>query len=315
MDAAVISDNETSFELDEVDASALAAEGEGADLDYLSFFGRSGYMVKGWSHLVAGYPRCGKTELIVENCQSWLLAGERILYLSEEARPIWRMRLSQLPGPWNGLRLVFSLGTPVCHLLHRMKCGNETIVIVDAIRNLGILPEDENDNSAVARALCPWVATARRGAKTLVMTHHSKKGGGEHGEGISGGHALLGAVDVALEVRRDSQANRRLVRGYARLFQPPDLLYEQTAESRLTALGSPCDVGFVEVRKRVASVLTGEWVKTKEILAQLEAPKPSLEIVRRALLAEAHAGRVERDPPLAEKVNGKTVRWRATTRT
>ena len=33
--------------------------------------------------------------------------------------------------------------------------------------------------------------------QTLVLLHHLRKGGGEHGEGITGGHAFLGIVDAA----------------------------------------------------------------------------------------------------------------------
>src|SRR5262249_28581746 len=148
------------------------------------------------------------------------------LYFTEEPRSIWRGRLAQAAGPWTGLRLVFALGVPHLELLARIRDGEEDVIIIDTIRNLRILPADESDNGAVARALTPWIASARERGKTLLLLHHTRKGAGDHGESISGGHALLGAVDIALEIRRDNQANRRMIRGYARLIQPEDLLYE-----------------------------------------------------------------------------------------
>src|SRR5262249_18853718 len=176
---------------------------------------------------------------------------------------------------------------------------------------LGILPEDECDNSRVAQALSAWIAIGRQTGKTLIMLHHMRKGAGEHGEGIAGGHAMLGAVDIALEVRRDNQPNRRHIRGYCRLIQPPDLLYEKVEEGRLHSLGDPSGVSLVEVRRRVQVVLDGEWATTSEVLERLEEPKPGAELLRKALLAEAHAGSIERDPPLTEvKVSGRTVQWR-----
>jgi DNA repair protein RadA/Sms len=296
--------------LEEADAADLAAEGDDLPLEYLPFLGREGYFVKGWSHLLASYPRCGKTELIVQQCSAWLKAGERILYLSEEPRPIWRRRLSSLQGPWNGMRIVFALGTPPTTLLRRVRDGEETVVIVDSIRNLGLLGDDECNNTAMAAALGPWISAARQKDKTLGLLHHMRKGAGQHGEGISGGHALLGCVDVAIELRRDNIPNRRTICGYARLIQVEDLLYE-LVDGRLVALGTPSGVTLAEARRRVFDALDGEWLKTSEVRERLDAPKPSLEIVRRALLSELEAGHIERDPPLnGTKVAGKSVRWR-----
>jgi hypothetical protein len=304
-------DEEPPPQLDEVDAAELAAEGEGADLDFLPLLGREGYIVRGWSHLLAGYPRCGKSELLCECCAAWLQAGEKILFITEEPRSIWRRRLNQAPGPWAGMRLVFGLGALPAALLGRIKRGTESVVILDTIRNLGVLSGDECDNTAVALALAPWIGAARDGNKTLLLTHHMRKGAGDHGEGISGGHALLGAVDVALEIRRDNQPNRRIVRGYARLIQPDELLYEQGDDGRLRALGDPTGVCLLEVRRRVLAAVDGDWAKTSEILKRLEEPQPGAELLRKALLAEARAGIIERDPPLtAARAAGKTVRWR-----
>src|SRR5207249_3821711 len=104
--------------------------------------------------------------------------------------------------------------------------GAEDIVIIDALRNLLGL-EDESNNSEIARVLNPWVAKARETKKTLIAVHHARKGGGEGGEGITGGHAFLGIVDVALEILRDKKVkNRRLIRPYARLVSPAELTYE-----------------------------------------------------------------------------------------
>jgi hypothetical protein len=297
--------------VDEVDASELVTGCPCPKLEYLPLLGRDGYIVEGWSNLLAGYPRCGKTDLITACCPAWLAAGTTILYMTEESRPIWEQRLAQSPGSWQGMRLKFALGAQPLELLERMAKGEESVVIVDSIRNLGILPPDENANAAVAAAIAPWVAKARSRGKTLLFVHHMRKGAGEHGEGISGAHALLGAVDLALEIRRENQPNRRLIRAYARLIQPPDLLYERQEDNRLVAIGDPHAVGQAEVQRRVLEVLDGEWAKTEEIRNKLGDPKPSAEQLRKALLTGAEAGRLERDPPLTvTKTAGKTLRWR-----
>src|SRR5262249_24275118 len=134
-------------ELEEVDAADLAAEAE-AEMEFLPLLGRDGYFVKGWSHLIAGYPRCGKTELVMACVPSWLAAGETVLYLAEEGRPIWRQRVHDRPVGSRGMRLVFALGREPAELLVRMRDGAESVVIIDTARNLRVLPDDENDNAA-----------------------------------------------------------------------------------------------------------------------------------------------------------------------
>ena len=296
----------------EIDAAELALSRTCEHLPYLPFLAQDGYLVQGWSHIIASYPRLGKTELLAACCQDWLTLGERILYFTEEPETIWAHRLARNPDAWQGMRLFFGLGIDVAAMLGRVKAGTETVVVIDTIRNLGLVPRDECDNSEVARALAPWVATTRQKRQTLLLLHHDRKGGGEHGEGIAGGHAFLGCVDIALEIRPDTAPNRRLVKAKCRLIQPPELMYERRDDGTMHALGTPDAISFQEVRCRVLDALDNEdWLKTVEVRDRLEDPRPSLPNVRDALAAEAKDGTVQRDPPLsAGSAAGKTVRWR-----
>src|SRR5439155_24311180 len=133
----------------------------------------------------------------------------------------------------------------------------EHIFVIDAVRNLLRL-NDENDNSEVARVLNPWIAAARDAGKTPIFVHHNRKGGGEHGEGIAGGHALLGVCDIAIEVLYDRiNPQRRLIRAYSRIESPLPLLYEMAPDRSLRALGDPRAVSFDDVKGRVISALAG----------------------------------------------------------
>jgi hypothetical protein len=214
--------------LREIDAADLAASPP-LDLKCLPLLGRHGYVVRGWSHILAAPPKCGKTELLHASVWEWVRAGERIAYLTEEPETVWRLRLKG-DSPPRGLRLIWALGASVADLMRRVTAGDETVVILDTLRNLGMLGQDECDNSQLARAVTPWVAACRPGRKTLIGVGHTRKGGGEHGEGISGGHALLAAVDVALELRRcDRGATFRTVVAYGRIIEPAELIYHRTA--------------------------------------------------------------------------------------
>jgi hypothetical protein len=102
-----------------------------------------------------------------------------------------------------------------------------------------------------------------------------------------------------------------VVKLLARLIQPQPLLYERDDKGRLVALGDPAGVTLDEVRRRLLDVLDENWKKTADVRELLEEPRPGEEIIRRALLAEAKCGAIQRDPDIdVEKVQGKTSRWR-----
>jgi hypothetical protein len=277
------------------------------DIRYLDFLGQPGYIPEGWATLIAAYPKCGKTELVARLCSEW--TEESVLYVTEEPESIWAARLSRLPGDWRHMRVLFALGMEPEDVLARMKGGTETVVVIDTVRNLLGL-RDETDNSEVARALTPFVEAARDGHKTLLLLHHVRKGGGDYGEGITGGHAFLGIVDVALELLRETNLgeNKRRIRGWGRLFPISDAVYELRDDGSMNLLGSPKAVELGAVKERVLEVLSDDWARTREVLDELSDPKPSLEQVRLALNALVAGGSVERDPMVEKR--GVTYRYR-----
>ncbi len=297
--------------LEEMRGDLLAAMGT-PDLPSLPLLGHHGLIIENWSHLLAGYPRSGKTDLIARQIPAWTALGHRVLYISEESRDVWIARLKEISGDWSGVVFVFGLRTDPGRLAERAWSDPADIVVLDAVRNL-LTFKDENDNSEIARVLNPWIAGARSEGKTLIALHHSRKGSGDHGEGIAGGHALLGLFDVGLELTRDrNNPRRRLIRAYARVVSPPELLYEKLEDGELHALGDPADVALDEVRRRVKATLTGDWQTTADVRASLAEPQPSKEQVRKALIGLAGAGEIERNPPLSEGDKpGMTYKWRS----
>lgn len=280
----------------------------GASLESLPLLGRDGYIVKGWGHILSGYPKCGKTELLAACVQGWLAAGTTVLWLTEESESVWVQRLARWGSVPEGLYLTFALGADPAALLAHAAEGSEDVVVLDTVRNLLGL-KDENDNSEIARALGAWEASLR--GRTRIYVHHENKAGGEHGHAIAGGGAFLGMADRALEVRFDDQSQRRRrITVHSRIAEAPDLLYELTDEGNLVALGDPGQVASEAVQSRVLELLTNEWQKTREVYEALGEPRPSLEQVRQALTALAQAGTVERDPAVTESAERRTVRWR-----
>ncbi len=295
----------------EFSGSELAAMTED-DLQmlWLPMLGLDGWFVEKWSHLLSGYPRAGKTELIVRLIRGWLHAGQRVLVLSEEPRTMWALRLRGLGGDWSGLQVVCALGVDPELLMERAVAGSEEIVIVDTLRNLLQL-QDERDNSEVARVVNPWAAAMRQADKTLVMAHHQRKGGGDHGEAISGAHALLGAFDIAIELKFDTvdHPDRRVLASHPRLIDRQEVVYEKRG-LEFVVLGEPGEVNLNELSRLALEVLSTTPQTTQEVHQALDEPRPGLTAVKGALRQLALSGSVRRDPDISIKtVRGKTVRW------
>lgn len=300
----------TQTTLTEFNGAELAAmTDDDLRFEWLPMLGLIGWVVLGWSHLLSGYPRAGKTELLIRVVRGWLEQGVRVVLLSEEPRSMWALRLRTLGGDWSGLQIVCGLGADPELLLERAVYGPEQAVVVDTLRNL-LRIQDEKDNSEVARVVNPWTAAARAAGKTLVMVHHQRKGGGDHGEGISGAHALLGSFDIAIELKFDPlHPDRRLLESHPRLVDRQEVVYEKRGLD-FVILGEPHALGAEELKRRVFDELSIAPQPTKAILEAMGDPVPALEAVRKALLQLAESGRILREPDISlSDVRGRTVRW------
>jgi hypothetical protein len=272
--------------------------------------GQEKFIIKRWSHILAAYPKTGKTELAVRLMAEW--SEEKILYFTEEPESVWQARLRDLPKAYQHVNLYFGLGVPTAELLARITAGEETVVILDTIRNLLGL-RDEKDNSEVARALIPFIAACRSKEQTLIALHHIRKRGGKNGEGISGGHAFFGAVDVAIELSRDGKGDsrRRQLTGWGRVIEVPTVLYQLNEDNTMSLIGSPDQVKITQVKTRCLKALENDWQTTETLRNSIGDPKPSRDQVNKALEELAAEGRAERNPPLSEgKRQGSTYKWR-----
>lgn len=281
-------------------------------LNHLPFFGQtdqSPFVVE-FSHLLSAYPKTGKTELLVRLVSEWSTAGLNVLYLTEEPRKVWEARLYALPPGLENVELVFAFGMSQAEIKQVIKAGTEAVVVLDTIRLLKL--KDEKDNAEIIRVLTPIIKACRDGNKTSIFAHHNRKGGGEHGEAASGGHAFFGIVDIGLEIGRVPQVPRqRLIKGLGRVAQIPALIYELREDGTMVLLGDPQALKLNQVKERVLTVMTGEWRATKEIRAAIGSPLPSIDQMSFALVELARDGLVERDPPVADgQKRGKTYRWR-----
>jgi hypothetical protein len=79
-------------------------------ITFLQLLGMDGYIRRGRAHLLSGYPKTGKTELILRAIQEW--GADSVLYFTEESQETWEDRayeLGKLEERIDNLELVFAL--------------------------------------------------------------------------------------------------------------------------------------------------------------------------------------------------------------
>jgi hypothetical protein len=196
-------------------------------LTMLPFLGQheSSPFIVGAAHLLSAYPKAGKTELLCRLVSEWCTLGYKVRYFSEESMRIWQARLKLANSEFDDVTIVADIGR-----------SDSDVIVIDTMKLL--MMENENDNSQINMALTPLVAACRASDKTLVIAHHTRKGGGLGGEAAAGGYQFFGGVDVGLELERVGQpTNRRKLHGQGRILDVPELLYERSNDGSFSFLG------------------------------------------------------------------------------
>lgn len=242
------------------------------------------------SHILSAPPKAGKTTVLLQSIPEWCAAGQRVLYMTEEAKDIWLGRIKSWPTTPQGLDVLFALGQDPDELLRLAYEQPHDITVLDTGRSL-LQFEDENSNSEVAARIRPWTEGQIATGSALILALHARKGGGSHGEAVAGAGAFLALVDIVLELRWGSSKERRVLSGLSRELTIPDLLYERGDDDVLRPLGDPTDVRAEDLRQALLDALPVEWASTERVLAELTLePMPTERHLRRVLgeLVEGH---------------------------
>lgn len=291
-------------------AADILASPAAEEMESLPFLGQDSIIIRGWSHLVAAPPKCGKTEALWGCVREWDAEGLRVLWASEETESVWRQRLQRDGAQVAHARWLLAAGWRAEDILAALKEASAgfDVVIVDTLRHLFAV--DEGDNALVARTIAGLDEAIGR-EKTRIYLHHTRKAPGQHGERTAGGLAFVGGVDRQLELSWDEHDDgRRVLKGVSRIAPVPELLLGWEG-GRLRVLGAPSAVALAEVRERVLGVLSESWQTTAQVIERLGEPKPSDRQVREALRGLAQEGLVEREPPIGEGDRpGRAYRWR-----
>ena len=281
----------------------------------LPVLGVDGYIVKGWSHLLAGWWRLGKTEFLAAVVAVWLRLGIKVMWITEEPDSLWADRADNIdeiyePVKCDNLTLVDAMSASPKALLKVAASGDNDVLIIDTVREVCRVTSMKDDD-AIRSAVSPWLRVLRDGRRTLIFVHQHRKAAGEHGERVEGHVALPSMFDVVLEleaVAGHEQQRKLSVRRRGSRTTP--LLYEMDDDDRLVVIPDGRARNRIEVEAAVLSVVDAATtpLSTAELRRRM-TPTPPLETTRRVLVALATARRILRDPAITEDAKGHAVTW------
>lgn len=238
-----------------VDPDAISALIERSE-DYLAsipdHFDWIGNMAAlGYVTLVAAPPKAGKSTLISGLLRARGLGtpflGHAVpvgptLLIAEEAGPVIKRKIEGIEGLEIMTRVAFKrAGLGFAEMLGVIR-GWATpggLVVIDTLAKWAEV-KDENDAAVMGAALDAIIQVAQDLHIAIIIIHHTKKGGGEHGEALRGSSAILGSVDHVIEVEFVKDSDQRVLVMYGRLdfptrftvsFDRDTLAYEVVADT------------------------------------------------------------------------------------
>ena len=110
----------------------------------------------------------------------------------------------------------------------------KALIVIDTLAIWGDI-EDENDAGHATRAIAALAVLAQVTGSAIILIHHARKGGGDHGEAIRGSGAILGTVDQAVELSYATgrASDDRKLELSGRLIYPEtrDLIFDRATNS------------------------------------------------------------------------------------
>lgn len=165
--------------------------------------------------LVSGPPKSGKSTLISnllaarQNGTVFLWGdpvpkGPMLLVTEEGGYPVVRKTVGLTELYIMDRRAFIMAGLKsLDHLLAALTSWHDpdapALVVIDTLAVWGDI-KDENDAVAVTRAITALAVWAQQTGSAVVLVHHTRKGGGDHGEAIRGSSGILALADQSIEL-------------------------------------------------------------------------------------------------------------------
>lgn len=213
----------------------------------------SGYLAAGHVTLLSGKPKAGKSTLAcaiaeaVDNGETTLFLGRYVgdgpaVYVSEEGpmtlapklrastRSVALTRERIWPKPsWTAL---------VAAAVEKAMEIEAVLLVIDSLAFWACFREGQEKDAGAAQATMDALTAATRAGLGVLLVHHQRKTGGDEGDAVRGSGAILGAVDLSVELERlgDAPTHRRLV-AVGRWTTPPVLVIDRDSTGRYRLVG------------------------------------------------------------------------------
>jgi len=266
-----------------------------------------GYLAHGMTTLLSARPKVGKTTLLVHLLRALLrqepFLGQsshldgKVLLFTEEPEALIRHRFLDRGLDDDELLVIRRFDVRrwadvLRQIELAIKQEHIALVIIDTLSPFWDVG-DENDASHVTAALNPLQSLVQQHQVALLLIHHLRKTGGEEGTAHRGSGAILGAVDIGLELYRHTSATQRRLDILSRL-QVGSVLIELTTTG-YHFLGSPSTVKRTDLLQHIEPLLPDSEAeaKTYEELRQQVQPKPSETLIKNVVNALVAQRRVQ----------------------
>ena len=110
------------------------------------------------------------------------------------------------------------------------------MLVIDALSFWASIREGQGRDAGAMQAVMDALGEATRAGLVVLLVHHQRKGGGDDGEAVRDSSAIVGAVDVLIEIERIGEdaapGHRRLVATGRWPQIPPVLVVDRDAAPR-----------------------------------------------------------------------------------
>jgi hypothetical protein len=250
-----------------------------------------GYIARHSITLLAGKPKAGKStfacaiaEAVDAEAETFVgrhLDGGAVVYVSEEGSGTLAPKLGQSVRS-RALTRDNAWPKPIWpeviagSVITASEIG-AVLLVIDSLSFWASFREGQEKDSGAAQATMDALTGAARDGLAVLLVHHQRKAGGGEGDAVRGSGAILGAVDLSIELERvgdDAPTQRRLVAVGRWPHTPPVLVVEREARTGAwRALGHAAsreEAAAMGMRERILNVLTGaEGQITEDTLANL----------------------------------------------
>lgn len=237
--------------------------------------------------------------------------GVLYLALEEDADDVedhfWQMGLMET----DSVRVAYM--KPLERVIPKLKRHIERVkpilVIVDTIAHLLDFGGDANDYIKVTRTLKPLLDLARESRAHIMIVHHTRKSGGDHGADALGSTAFRGITDTTFTLKRIGEQGRSIQsmgRGrWCRHIAEPLRLVLHPETGRIEPGSMKKEFDTNTTGEEILTFLKGQAksVTEKEMKAAVGGDTRLIQAALRALVAE---GKVERT---GEGKRGKPYRY------